>query len=63
MNILTILIISVIGTFFLLFMAIQAVTYTNKQILISEIKNNPQQADEIITKTVESIERNDSIAR
>lgn len=57
MNILTILIISVIGTVFLMFMTIQAVTYTNKQILISQIKNNPQQADEIITQATESIER------
>lgn len=57
MNILTILIISVIGTFFLMFMAIQAVTYTNKHILISSIKNNPQQADEIITQATESIAR------
>lgn len=57
MNILTILIISVIGTFFLMFMAIQAVTYTNKHILISSIKNNLQQADEIITQATESIAR------
>ena len=40
-----------------MFMTIQAVTYTNKQILISQIKNNPQQADEIITQATESIER------